>query len=52
MRTTVGLAHSYLSLGGVLGFLSTGDFLPAAKAAAIRALEIDDTLAGAETVQL
>jgi len=43
----VGLAYSYLSLGGVLGFLSTGDFLPPAKAAAIRALEIDDTLAEA-----
>ena len=41
------LASSYLVLGGVLGFFSPKEFYPKAKAAALKALEIDDTLAEA-----
>jgi serine/threonine-protein kinase len=41
------LAQSYATLGGVFGFLSPRDYYPKAKAAAIRALEIDNTLAEA-----
>ncbi len=46
-RAYAGLADSYSSLGGLLGFFSPRDFLPQAKAEAIKALEIDDTLAEA-----
>ena len=42
-----GLADCYISLGGVLGFFSPREYLPRAKAAAMKALEIDDTLAEA-----
>ena len=41
------LADCYDRLGGYLGFLSPRDSLPHAKAAAIKALKIDDTLAQA-----
>ena len=41
------LSGSYLDLGGVLGFFSPREFYPRAKAAAMKALEIDDTLAEA-----
>jgi adenylate cyclase len=40
----VGLADSYASLGGVLGFLSPRDFFPKARAATLKALEIDSTI--------
>ncbi len=46
-RAYAGLADSYSSLGGLLGFFSPRDFLPQAKAEAIKALEVDDTLAEA-----
>ena len=42
-----GLSSSYLDLGGVLGFQSPREFYPRAKAAAMKALEIDETLAEA-----
>jgi len=42
-----GLAKSYVDLGGWLGFFSPREFLPQAKAEAIKALGIDDTLAEA-----
>ena len=43
------LAESYLDLGGVLGFFSPREFYPKAKAAALKALEIDETLAEAHS---
>ena len=42
-----GLADSYSTLGGGLAYLSPSDSLPKAKAAAMKALELDDTLAEA-----
>jgi serine/threonine protein kinase/Tfp pilus assembly protein PilF len=42
-----GLADCYISLGGVLGFFSPREYFPRAKAAAMKALEIDETLAEA-----
>jgi len=45
-----GLARSYATLGGVLGFLSPTDFFPKARAATERALQIDDTLPEAHTL--
>lgn len=42
-----GLADSYSSLGGGWNYLSPSDSLPKAKAAAQKALELDDTLAEA-----
>jgi tetratricopeptide (TPR) repeat protein len=44
-----GLADSYASLGGPLGFLSPRNSFPRAKAATLRALEIDGTLAEAHS---
>lgn len=41
------LSKSYLDLGGVLGFFSPKEFFPRAKAAAMKALELDETLAEA-----
>ncbi len=41
------MADSYDGLGGYLGFLPPRDSLPQAKAAAVKALEIDDTLSQA-----
>jgi tetratricopeptide (TPR) repeat protein len=43
------LAESYLDLGGVLGFLSPRDFYPKAKAATMKALALDETLAEAHS---
>jgi len=43
----VGIANSYLSLGGVLGFRSPAETLPKAREAAMRAVSLDDTLANA-----
>ena len=43
------LADCYLDLGGVLGFFSPREFYPRAKAAAMKALEIDETLAEAHS---
>ena len=42
-----GLADSYSSLGGGWNYLSPSDSFPKAKAAAMKALELDDTLAEA-----
>jgi eukaryotic-like serine/threonine-protein kinase len=42
-----GLADSYSALGGGWNYLSPSDSFPKAKAAAMRALELDDTLAEA-----
>jgi tetratricopeptide (TPR) repeat protein len=42
-----GLADSYSALGGDWYYLSPGDSFPKAKAAAMKALELDDTLAEA-----
>ena len=44
-----GLADSYMALGGDTGFLSPQEFLPRVKAAAIKAMEIDETVAEAHT---
>ena len=44
-----GLADSYKTFGGHLGFLSPQEFYPRVKAAAIKALEIDETVAEAHT---
>ena len=41
------MAQSYADLGGALGFLSPNDSYPKAKAAILKALEIDGTLAEA-----
>ena len=41
------LAQSYGTLGGVFGFLSPREYYPRSRAAAIKALEIDNTLAEA-----
>ena len=43
----VGIANSYLSLGGVLGFRSPAEVLPKAREAATKAVAIDDKLANA-----
>ncbi|HCX31461.1 MAG TPA: hypothetical protein DHU55_17085 [Blastocatellia bacterium] len=45
-----GIAHAYESLGGVLGFMSPREAAPQAKAAAMKALEIDDNLDDAHFV--
>lgn len=42
-----GLADSYMNLGGVFGFSSPREYFPKAKAAALKALEFDETLAEA-----
>jgi len=42
-----GLADCYIDLGGVMGYLPQSEIFPKAKAAANRALQIDDTLAEA-----
>jgi serine/threonine protein kinase/tetratricopeptide (TPR) repeat protein len=44
-----GLADSYSALGGGWMYLSPNDSLPKAKAAALKALQLDDTLAEAHT---
>jgi TolB-like protein/tetratricopeptide (TPR) repeat protein len=44
-----GLADSYISIGGSMAYLPQKDLFPKAKAAATKALEIDDTLAEAHT---
>src|SRR5438309_7529798 len=44
-----GLADSYSSLGGGWMYLSPSDSLPKAKSAAMKALELDDTVAEAHT---
>ena len=43
----VGIANSYFSLGGVLGFRSPAEVLPKAREAATKALDLDDKLANA-----
>ncbi len=45
-----GIARAYESLGGVLGFMSPREAAPQAKAAAMKALEIDDNLDDAHFV--
>jgi TolB-like protein/tetratricopeptide (TPR) repeat protein len=45
-----GLASSYASLGGVLGFYSPSSYYPKARAAAERAIELDESLSEAHTV--
>jgi len=45
-----GIAHAYESLGGVLGFMSPREAAPLAKAAALKALEIDENLDDAHFV--
>ena len=45
-----GIAHAYESLGGVLGFMSPREVAPQAKAAAMKALELDDNLDDAHFV--
>jgi TolB-like protein/Tfp pilus assembly protein PilF len=45
----VGLAESYMRLGHVWGFLPPRETFPKAKAAVMRALEIDESLADAHT---
>jgi serine/threonine-protein kinase len=45
-----GLASSYASLGGVLGFYSPSNFYPKARAAAERAIELDESLSEAHAV--
>jgi tetratricopeptide (TPR) repeat protein len=42
-----GLASSYETLGGYLGFRSPTEYYPRARAAALKALELDETLAEA-----
>jgi eukaryotic-like serine/threonine-protein kinase len=44
-----GLADTYIRLGGGFGYVVESDVFPKAEAAAIKALEIDDTLAEAHT---
>ena len=44
-----GLADTYIRLGGGFGYVLESDVFPKAEAAAIKALEIDDTLAEAHT---
>jgi eukaryotic-like serine/threonine-protein kinase len=44
-----GLADTYIRLGGDFGYLLESDVFPKAEEAAIKALEIDDTLAEAHT---
>jgi tetratricopeptide (TPR) repeat protein len=46
----IGLASAYTTLGGVLGFRPPGENLPKAKAAVMKALEIDETLADAHAL--
>jgi TolB-like protein/Tfp pilus assembly protein PilF len=41
------LSRSYAELGGVLGFLSPSDYYPKAKASAVKALELDNSLSEA-----
>ncbi|HET8670970.1 MAG TPA: protein kinase, partial [Candidatus Saccharimonadales bacterium] len=45
----VGLAQSYMRLGHVWGFLPPRETFPKAKAAVMKAMEIDETLADAHT---
>jgi len=47
-----GLADSYSSLGGGWNYLSPSDSFPTAKAAAMKALELDDTLAEAHAASV
>jgi len=43
----VGISNSYAALGGVLGFRSPGETFPNAKEAAVKALQLDASLADA-----